>query len=71
MSGSLYQATPEGMALYLLQLVSDIEGKSLSKQPSGNGKEATDRKWLLDAYVECLKAVNGKRYVGPHPSEQD
>jgi hypothetical protein len=50
-------ATPEGAALILLQIVASVEGKEF-----GFGK--ADRKWILDTYTECLQAVRYERMSG-------
>jgi hypothetical protein len=54
--------SPEQVAFKLLEALARIEGKSLfqAKDASGN---VTDRKWILDAYAECLKATHGLRYL--------
>lgn len=44
------------VAYTLLIAVADIEGKW-----SGNCFQNTDRKWLLDTYLECLRATKGSR----------
>lgn len=41
----------EAVALELLHLVAAAEGKNLRML------EAADRKWILDAYAECLDVV--------------
>lgn len=47
--------SPEAVALALLHEVSRAEGKHFSN------KIGDDRKWLLDTYVECLKAAREVR----------
>ena len=47
--------SPEAVALSLLHEVSKIEEKYFSS------KIGDDRKWLLDTYVECLRATKGLR----------
>lgn len=44
-------ATPEGAALILLQLVSASE-----QQQFGAG--GADKKWILETYAECLRTVH-------------
>lgn len=47
--------SPEQVAFKLLRVIADNEGKTLG---SGIAGPATaDRKWLLDTYAECLKAI--------------
>jgi hypothetical protein len=52
--------TPEYVAYLLLGHVAAIEGFVLPLGP-GNEKAPKDRKWLLDAYAECLRAVTWPR----------
>lgn len=52
--------SPEEVALKLVRLVADVEGRAFFRNP-GNDKQAADRKWILDTYAECLKAVKGYR----------
>lgn len=46
--------TPENIAYWLLLLLARVEGKALMKGSQG---AAPDRKWILDAYAECMQAV--------------
>jgi hypothetical protein len=46
--------TPEHIAYVLLGIVARAEQKALNKTDSG---AAPDRKWLLDAFAECMRAV--------------
>ena len=46
--------SPEQVAFKLLREVASLEGKKAFGAPSGT---AIDRKWLLDAYAECLVSV--------------
>lgn len=48
--------SPEGVAFRLLQLVADLENKTLHGNPSKDRSNA-DRQWILDTYAECLRAV--------------
>jgi hypothetical protein len=50
-------ATPESVALALLQAVMKVEGKNLTK----GFDDSADRKYLLDTYAECLRAVQNPR----------
>jgi hypothetical protein len=50
--------SPELVALGLLRQLAQIE------HPAQNPSQL-DRKWLLDAYAECLEAVQGKRKLTP------
>jgi hypothetical protein len=46
-------SSPEAVALALLQSIMRVEGRRIA-----NGAvNAADRKYLLDAYAECLTAV--------------
>jgi hypothetical protein len=51
--------TAEGAALVLLQIVAACEDKTF--EPNAIGGEPVDRKWVLDTYVECLKAAKDIR----------
>lgn len=57
----------EAVALALLQMVARAEGKM---DATGELKGA-DRKWILDAYVECLGAVMGERPDGGPENDED
>ncbi len=48
-------ATIEGVALSLMQLIARAEGRRFDKDRTGG--ELVDRKWILDTYAECLLAV--------------
>ena len=48
--------SPEKIAYSLLQDIMHIEGRTISPT-SINGKTPVDRKWLLDTYAECIRAV--------------
>lgn len=49
--------SPEKVALDLLNIIVTLEGRQLYK----TGNNPADRKWFLDTYVECLRAVRGYR----------
>jgi hypothetical protein len=49
-----YPETPEAAALRLLDIVAFVEGKRI---PGTQGSHDADRKWVLDTYTECLRAV--------------
>ncbi len=49
--------SPQQVAYKLLHIVAKGEGKNISHTST-----AVDRKWLLDAYAECLQATMGNRY---------
>lgn len=53
--------SPELVAFGLLRSVVQIEQKQRSVQ--------IDRAWLLDAYAECLSAVQGNRVPGATRAE--
>ena len=48
--------SPEEVAYKLLVDVARVEGKVFHQSPSGGYTTAT-RAWILDAYAECLRAV--------------
>lgn len=48
--------SPEYIAYRLLHDVAGAENK-LFRPTSGSGYAAADRKWILDTYAECLRAV--------------
>lgn len=49
--------SPEQVAFKLMQEVASVEGKDMFS----HGKTPADRKWILDTYTECLRAVRGFR----------
>ena len=51
------EGTPEAIALDLLKIITNVEGKDLG--PAGSNK--ADRAWILDTYAECLQATTGRR----------
>ena len=48
--------SPESIAYRLMQLVADLENKTLHGNPAKERTNA-DRKWILDTYAECLRAI--------------
>ena len=48
--------SPEHIAYRLLSHVVAVEGMSLDNKPKAGLKKA-NRKWILDAYAECLSAI--------------
>jgi hypothetical protein len=48
--------SPESVAYRLLQLIADLENKTLHGNPSKDRTNA-DRQWILDTYAECLRAI--------------
>ena len=48
--------TPEHMAYRLFLHVAELETKHLHGDPSRD-RTIADRKWVLDTYAECLRAV--------------
>ena len=52
---------PELVAFALLRYLAQIEQQQVQ---SGEVRRSFDRKWMLDAYAECLEAVKGNRHVG-------
>ena len=53
--------SPEYIAYKLLEIIASNEKKTLHGAVGSNA--TADRKWLLDLYGECLRAVRGAR---PH-----
>ena len=53
----LGENSPEEVALKLTKTIASLENVSLLGHQQGHA----DRKWLLDTYAECLKAVRGHR----------
>ena len=58
---NLGENSPEQVAFKLLQLVANAEKKQLQSVMSASAN--SDRKWILDTYVECLQAVKGSRRI--------
>lgn len=54
MSSQITGDSPQAVALELLERISAVEGKSLYVQG------ASDCKYILDTYRECLDAVLGR-----------
>jgi len=52
--GDIGSWTPEHIAYVLLGMVARAEQKALNKTDSG---ATPDRKWLLDAFAECMESV--------------
>ena len=48
----------ELVAFVLLRYVAQLERQSTR---TGGAQTVFDRKWLLDAYAECLEVVKGER----------
>ncbi|MES1199562.1 MAG: hypothetical protein ABUS48_06245 [Pseudomonadota bacterium] len=48
------ETSPEQMAYLLLLHIAQMEKRAIRTADTG---EATDRKWLLDTFAECLNAV--------------
>lgn len=51
-------ATPEIVALALLERIARSEGRHFDVKPEA-GATTADRRWILDTYAECLEAVTG------------
>ncbi len=58
--------SPEEAALKLLRYVASVERKTLHTTTPGSGEMPADRKWILDTYAECLKAVRNPGGRGQH-----
>jgi hypothetical protein len=54
-------ATPEAVALALVQAVMRVEGKRFGK----GYDDSPDRKYILDTYAECLVAVRNPESRAP------
>jgi hypothetical protein len=48
--------SPEQIAWKLFHDIAAVEGKALHQSPAPNQQPA-DRKWILDTYAECIRAV--------------
>lgn len=48
-------ATPEAIALALLEIIRQAEGKCY--YPQSEGGRVVDRDWILDTYAACLHTV--------------
>jgi hypothetical protein len=48
--------SPESVAYRLLRDIADVEGRVFDRTPQ-NSRSPVDRKWILDTYRECLRAV--------------
>jgi hypothetical protein len=53
--------SPEYVAYLLLQECAKAEKMVLRNLPFSQPSGETTRKWILDTYAECLKAVRGGR----------
>lgn len=51
--------SPEEVAFKLLRVIAIAEKKQLGSWHSSGAEP--DRKWVLDAYAECVDAVRGNR----------
>jgi hypothetical protein len=51
--------SPEHVAYQLLKLVAYLDGQDIGTATANAyaSKPKADRKWLLDTYAECLRAV--------------
>jgi len=54
------------VALKLLRYIASVERKVLHTTTPGSGEIPADRKWILDTYAECLKAVRNPGGRGQH-----
>lgn len=54
--------SPQQVAYKLLETIAKLEKKELVSRPNADWSMA-DRKWLLDTYVECIEAVEGRRAI--------
>ncbi len=55
--------TRQYVALKLLEAIGQGQDKAGTHSPSGTAywKEGADEDWILDTYVECLRATRGDR----------
>ncbi|MFZ2868636.1 hypothetical protein [Zavarzinia sp.] len=53
--------SPELVAFGLLRYLAQIEQQEARQSSTA---KTFDRKWMLDAYAECLEAAKGQRVVG-------
>jgi hypothetical protein len=62
--------SPQKIAFDLMERVAFIEGKRIGRDQEQRTR--TDRAWLLDAFSECLEAVQGRRpsTILQSPAEQ-
>ncbi|MEQ8902388.1 MAG: hypothetical protein RID11_03800 [Roseovarius sp.] len=51
--------SPEHVAFNLMKEIASVEGRELYS----HGSNPANRKWVLDTYAECLKAVRGFRKI--------
>lgn len=54
--------SPEKVALDLMRIIADIEGKSLALETPIQGHQAkplADRAWVHSTYLECHRLVRG------------
>jgi hypothetical protein len=49
--------SPEYVALLLLELIANVERKSLEGKDPEPGFDRPDRSWILNTYTECLNTV--------------
>jgi len=52
------EESPENIALALLEKVMRAENKTIDRSDK---KERADRQYILDTYIECLAAAQGRR----------
>lgn len=64
-------ATPEAVALALLEMIAKVEKKTLYHPGAGlaEGHTVADRSWILYTYIACRKAVkDGLASTSPPPT---
>ena len=50
--------SPEQVAYRLMEAIAKVESKTLYvPSERSSGVMAADRKWILDTYAECMKAI--------------
>jgi hypothetical protein len=58
--------SPERVAYLLFSMIANVEKRTDSRDSDGDWK-TMDRKWILDTYTECIKAVRGHRHIEANP----
>ena len=49
--------SPEQVAYKLMQDIAKVESRRLDAASEDNGTALADRKWILDAFAECILTV--------------
>lgn len=51
--------SPEHVAYRLMQDIALVEKRALHASDVSSGWRSADRKWIIDTYIECIKATRG------------